>query len=92
MSIRKPSATTGRPGPGKTDRRDGHLRLVALVTGVAMALGVLVGCSEGTSQDAERGQQQDARRTSVVSDLQATRSARVLEPGTPPPLTATATP
>ncbi len=89
MSIRKPSETTARHAPGKTDRSDRHLRLVALVAGIAMALGVLVACSEGTSRDAERGQQEDTQRTSVVSDLQATRSAGVLEPGTPPPPTGT---
>ncbi|HYH12436.1 MAG TPA: hypothetical protein VD789_08800 [Thermomicrobiales bacterium] len=50
-----------------------------------MTIGVLVGCAEGTSRDAERGKAQDAQRTSVVSDMQATYSASVLQQGTPPP-------
>jgi hypothetical protein len=53
--------------------------------------GLLAGCAEGTSTDAERGKVRDAQRTSVVSDLQATQSARLLQPGTPP-ATTTAVP
>ena len=80
---------TGRHARVATDRRR---PLAAWTLGVVMLAGVLAGCSEGTSQDAERGQEQDAQRTSVVSDLQATRAARILEPGTPPPPTATTAP
>lgn len=58
--------------------------IVALLFGTL----TLAGCAEGTRRDAERGQQQDAERTSVVSDLQATRSADLImstPPATPPP-------
>lgn len=92
MSIRKRSAITARPGTHTSDRTSNRECLVAWWVGIAMAVSVLVGCSDGTSQDAEQGRQEDAQRTSVVSDLQATRSARVLQPGTPPPPTATTTP
>ncbi len=52
----------------------------------------LVGCAEGTSRDAERGQQEDAERTSVVDDLQASASADLVRraaEGTPPDDAAT---
>lgn len=88
MSIRKRSETTfprERPATRHLTRRMG----IWLVVG-SMATGLLAGCAEGTSQDAAQGKLEDSQRTSVVSDLQATESARVLEPGTPPP-DATAT-
>jgi hypothetical protein len=64
-------------------------RLAAIAIAVSVTIGTLAGCAEGTSRDAERGKARDAQRTSVVSDLQATQSARVLNPGTPPPATPT---
>ncbi|MGN6483659.1 MAG: hypothetical protein ACTHMX_04585 [Thermomicrobiales bacterium] len=48
--------------------------------------GVLVGlsaCAEGTARDATRGKEADTKRTSVVDDVQATESARMLF-GSPP--------
>jgi Ni/Co efflux regulator RcnB len=59
-------------------------RLVTLVIALAVLAATLAGCAEGTSRDAEQGKARDAQRTSVVSDMQATHSARVLLPGTPP--------
>jgi hypothetical protein len=44
---------------------------------------VLTACAQGTSREAERGQERDAERTSVVDDLQATQTARLVL-GTPP--------
>lgn len=82
MNIRKRLATTPRQEADATDRTS---RGVAgwLVAG-SVTIGLLVGCAEGTSRDAERGKAQDAERTSVVSNMQATHSARVLQQGTPP--------
>jgi len=42
-------------------------------------------CAEGTAREAERGKEQDAERTSVVDDIQATESAGFLLPGTATP-------
>ena len=84
MSIRKRLGTTPRRGAAATSRRH---RAAAWLLGVCVTIGVLVGCAEGTSRDAERGKAQDAQRTSVVSDMQATYSASVLQQGTPPPTT-----
>jgi hypothetical protein len=64
-------------------------RLVTIAIALSVLAGTLAGCAEGTSRDAERGKARDAQRTSVVSDMQATHSARVLLPGTPPPPTET---
>jgi hypothetical protein len=81
MSIRKHSATTHHhASPAGRARRH---RIAAWTAAVSIALGALSGCAQGTSQDAERGKQLDAQETSVVSDLQATESARLLNPGTP---------
>lgn len=54
-----------------------------LAIGVSVAVGLLVGCSQGDATDAERGKLVDAQRTSVVDALQATQAARLLESGTP---------
>jgi len=89
MSIRKRSATMRRREAGAISRRG--TRVGAWLIGACLVLGVLAGCSEGTSKDAERGKVEDARRTSVVSDLQATHSARLILQGTPP-ATATSEP
>jgi hypothetical protein len=87
MSIRKRSATTARPANSDHVRRRCRAHLATGYIGIALVLAALAGCAEGTSQDAERGKLRDQQRTSVVSDMQATYSARVLEPGTPPPPT-----
>lgn len=64
-----------------TDRRPTPRSLLAIATfGVVAA--ILVSCSQGTSRDAERGREQDAERTSVVDNLQATETARLVS-GTP---------
>lgn len=49
---------------------------------VALAVLAIAGCAEGTSRDAERGREQDAERTSVVDDLQSTRTTEIIK-GTP---------
>ncbi len=54
--------------------------MAAAIFGVAGT--ILVSCSQGTSRDAERGRQQDAERTSVVDNLQATETSRLVS-GTP---------
>ena len=85
MSTRTRSATTG-PRERRVSNRH---RLVTAAIALSVVAGTLAGCAEGTSRDAERGKARDAQRTSVVSDMQATHSARVLQPGTPPPATPT---
>ena len=65
---------------------DAALRVLTLfLIGVAAAL--LVSCSQGTSRDAERGREVDAERTSVVDNLQATVTARLVSgsPAASPP-------
>jgi hypothetical protein len=52
---------------------------------------MLTGCMVGDADEAQRGMLQDAQRTSIVDDLQATESARLLAPSTPD-ATATADP
>ncbi len=62
-------------------------RVAAWSVATALLLGGLTACAEGTSRDAEVGRQRDAERTSVVTGLQATNSARLLggTPTTTPP-------
>ncbi len=45
--------------------------------------GGLAGCSTGSSREAERGKRRDSERTSVVDNVQATRTAGLIM-GTPP--------
>lgn len=87
MSIRKRSATITRPVNSDWARRRSRMHIAMRYVAIAMLLTVLTACTEDTSQDAERGKLRDEQRTSVVSDMQATHSARVLDPGTPPPAT-----
>ena len=42
----------------------------------------LTGCAEGTRSDASRGQAEDAKRDSIVSDMQATETYLLVN-GTP---------
>ncbi len=58
-------------------------RITALLVSLIVLLS-LSACAEGNARDAREGQEVDAERTSVVRDLQATNSARILA-GTPPP-------
>ena len=46
----------------------------ATLGALAISLLVLVGCSTGNAPEAQRGQQQDAQRESVISDMQATHT------------------
>ena len=64
-------------------------RVAAWSIGFALMLGGMTACAEGTSRDAEVGRQRDAERTSVVTALQATNSARLLggTPAATPPAT-----
>ena len=89
MSIRKHSATMPRHGVAATSRKS---RVATWCVAGCVVVGVITGCAEGTSTDAEQGKLEDAQRTSVVSDLQATQAAKLLQPGTPPPPTETAEP
>lgn len=48
-----------------------------LRNGVAILLlsgGLLAGCSTGTSNEAERGKQEDSQHESVITDMQATHT------------------
>jgi hypothetical protein len=38
----------------------------------------LVGCAEGTARDAEKGRARDAEATSVVDNLQSTRTSELI--------------
>ncbi len=53
-------------------------RLIGGLVLVGGSSGVLAACASGTSRDAERGRQRDAERTSVMDDLQATRTAELV--------------
>jgi len=56
------------------------------LSGAVLATGLLAGCAEGSRSDAERGKQEDAERDSVVKDLQATETYRLVnDRGTPLP-------
>jgi hypothetical protein len=62
-------------------------RLLAGAGGLA-SVALLAGCAEGTRSDAERGKQEDAERESVVKDLQATETYRLVhETDSTPPST-----
>ena len=67
------------PAPPPTNKLKKHLSRLFLVTILALTV---IGCAEGTSKDAERGRERDAERTSVVDDLQSTRTAELIN-GTP---------
>lgn len=43
-----------------------------------LAILMLVACSSGNSNEAERAQDADAERTSVISDMQATRTWEII--------------
>lgn len=60
-----------------------------VVVGLVSVL-VLSGCAEGTASDAERGKAEDTMRTSVVTDLQATESAKLLKESSPEATATTA--
>ncbi len=76
----------------RNPRRPAIERIARLVIAWSVTAAIVVlcmtACAEGTSRDAEEGKQQDAERTSVVSDLQATQSILLLTESpeaTPPP-------
>ncbi len=57
-----------------------------LLAAVALVAVSLAGCAEGTRSDAERGKREDQQRESVVKDLQATETFRIVHsPATPTP-------
>ena len=60
-----------------TDLNRTRWRMLGLAT-IGVVATVLVSCSQGTSRDAERGREQDAERTSVVDNLQATETSRLV--------------
>lgn len=55
----------------------------ALFAGMALA-----GCGSGTSREATRGREQDANNDSVVKNMQATETWKIVN-ATPPPGTPT---
>jgi hypothetical protein len=71
--------------PDRPLMRISRRRLLAGAGGLA-SLALLAGCAEGTRSDAERGKEEDAKRDSVVKELQATETYRIIEgtSGTPP--------
>lgn len=58
-------------------------RLAARIAVPVLVLGLLSGCADGLAPDAQRGREQDSRRDSVVTDLQATQTWNLVH-GTPP--------
>ena len=66
-----------------TDARLLHW-LIAFLAGLTVLIAVTA-CAEGTEREAREGQESDAERTSVVDDLQATNTARVLASTPTPP-------
>lgn len=80
-----PSGNTANPHPASTDRAPDRMITRRRFGLMLVSGGVLLGltaCAEGTARDAERGKEADAKRTSVVDDVQATESARYVQ-GTP---------
>ena len=69
--------------PIRLTRRQAMLGLLGVAGGVS-----LTACSTGSSREAERGKRRDAERTSVVDEVQATRTAGLIL-GTPPATPAT---
>ena len=67
--------------PPPTESRFTRRRLFSL-TAIGAGSTILVSCAQGTSREAERGKERDAERTSVVDNLQATRTADLVD-GTP---------
>lgn len=82
MSIRKRSETIYLQ-ERQANRTKRPWRIAEWLLVGCVALGVLIGCSRGTASDAERGRAIDAQQTSVVSDLQATESAKLLLESSP---------
>lgn len=82
MSIRMRSAPTFLRN--RQPNSDGtRTRIVRLAMTAIVAASVLTGCLVGDADEAQRGMLEDAQRTSVVDELQATESARLLAPSTP---------
>ena len=72
----EPIAPRDRPQISRLRKHGARLVIVGVC-----ALSI-AGCAEGTSHDAERGRERDAERTSVVDDLQSTRTSEIIK-GTP---------
>ncbi len=68
--------------PTANPEQRSNRRVASRIIGWSLAFGLILGgmtaCAEGTSRDAEIGKQKDAERTSVVTGVQATSSARLL--------------
>ncbi|CAN5751070.1 hypothetical protein BH23CHL3_BH23CHL3_07730 [soil metagenome] len=90
MSIRMRSGPTfPRSQQPSSDGKRTRIARIAVTSTIATTM--LTGCMVGDADEAQRGMLQDAQRTSIVDDLQATESARLLAPSTPD-ATATADP
>lgn len=49
-------------------------RCRSIFASLLLSLVLLAGCSTGNAPEAQRGQQQDAERESVITDMQATHT------------------
>jgi hypothetical protein len=70
-----PLAPTARREPVESKQKR---RRASWLVALGLSLLLLVGCAEGTSRDAERGRERDRQRTSVVDELQSTRTAQFI--------------
>ncbi len=78
-----PLEPTANPVKLSTDRIS-RRHLLGGALGLIASSTLLVGCSTGNSREAERGRERDAKRTSVVDNLQATKTANLVN-STPEP-------
>lgn len=62
--------------------RSTKLRVLNTVIAGIVVCTLLVGCSTGSAPEAQRGQEKDAQKTSVISDMQATHTWDLIN-GTP---------
>lgn len=70
----EPTANPALPPTDRVTRRRLAGGLLALATGSTL----LVGCASGNSREADRARDRDAQRTSVVDELQATKTSQLV--------------
>jgi F420-0:gamma-glutamyl ligase len=83
-----PSEPIAHPTPLPINPRVTRRRVVGVAV-IGIAATAFASCAQGSSPEAERGRELDIERTSVVDNLQATETARLIS-GTPratPPTT-----
>jgi acyl-coenzyme A synthetase/AMP-(fatty) acid ligase len=76
-------AATSMAGDTAGLRAISRRRIIVCALGFIGGGAALTACSTGSSREAERGRARDAERTSVVDNMQATRTASLIN-GTPP--------